>query len=362
MAVSRPANPANTRVALKIFLVGLIMVNLASCVGAYQVAPVAPRLTGPVTPTMPDPDAGLVGIAPGADLRPYTVLLVDRFDVPSSELKDVEDRDVADRLAPLFQTELITRIRAAGLFDRVVNLSETTFTPSEGVRVLRLEGTLARLNTGSRALRYFVGFGAGASKAQVETRLVEAATGRLLIVAADRREAAFGVFGGDGEEHLREALSDSARDYAKFLARVKNAAPAPVPSDKITPTAATGSQVVARAAPVDLPGIWRESEQRAVLRITGNGSAVQWDLESNDRRFVLGFTFSAFAGGMYRASGKGSVAGDEVILTGRVVSGDGYSINLPVTMTLTRDERRLSGTILGGARNVPVKVEFERSP
>lgn len=120
------------------------------------------------------------------------------------------------------------------------------------------------------------------------------------------------------------------------------------------------AQVTARAVPVQLPGIWRDSEQRAVLRISGSGTALQWDLETNDRRFVLGF--STYAGGVYRASGHGSVAGDEVILTGRITSGDGFSINQPLSMTLIRDGQGLSGTTLGGARNVPFQVEFERSP
>lgn len=240
-----------------------------------------------------------------------------------------------------------------------MNLSETSFSPAEGVHVLRLEGGLTRLNTGSRALRYFVGFGAGASKAQVETRLVDVASGRVLLATADRREAAFGVFGGDGEDQLREALSDAARDFAKFLARVKVAGPSqPLVDRKTMPTSEAISQP--RSAPVELPGTWGDSEQRAVLRISGSSTALHWELETNDRRFVL--AFATYAGGLYRASGDGSVAGDNVVLTGRITSGDGFSINQPLTMTLTRDGRRLSGTALGGARNVPFQVEFVRSP
>src|SRR2546429_7036567 len=50
-------------------------------------------------------------------------------------------------------------------FTRVVNASETEYTPG-AVKALVLEGEIARLAPGSRALRYFVGFGAGRSKAQ----------------------------------------------------------------------------------------------------------------------------------------------------------------------------------------------------
>ena len=66
-----------------------------------------------------------------------------------------------------------------------------------------------------------VGFGAGAAKAQAETRLVDVQTGKVMVVTADRREAFFGIFGGDSEDHMREALSDMARDYARFMVRLK---------------------------------------------------------------------------------------------------------------------------------------------
>jgi len=72
-------------------LIGLLAVSLTGCVGAYKVAPVAPGVAAGLTPTTADPDAGLVTIAPGSDLRPYTVLLVERFEVSPKDLKDAED-------------------------------------------------------------------------------------------------------------------------------------------------------------------------------------------------------------------------------------------------------------------------------
>ena len=40
------------------------------------------------------------------------------------------------------------------------------------------------------------------------------------MVTADRRVAAYGVFGGDSEDHLKESFGDMARDLAKFLTRL----------------------------------------------------------------------------------------------------------------------------------------------
>ena len=43
---------------------------------------------------------------------------------------------------------------------------------------------------------------------------------RVVMVTADRRVAAYGVFGGDSEDHLKESFGDMARDLAKFLTRL----------------------------------------------------------------------------------------------------------------------------------------------
>ena len=105
------------------------------------------------------------------------------------------------------------------VFGKVVNLGETEFKPGSE-RALRLDGTITRLAPGSRALRYLVGFGAGRSKAQAEMRFVDVQSGQVVMVTADRRVAAYGVFGGDSEDHLKESFGDMARDLAKFLTRL----------------------------------------------------------------------------------------------------------------------------------------------
>ena len=102
---------------------------------------------------------------------------------------------------------------------RVVNASETDYTPGTEKAVV-LDGDITRLAPGSRALRYIVGFGAGRSKAQSETRFLDAQSGRVLMVTADRSVAAYGIFGGDSRDHLRESFDDMARNLGKFLVRL----------------------------------------------------------------------------------------------------------------------------------------------
>jgi uncharacterized protein DUF4410 len=351
------------------FLAAVVALALTGCIGAYQVAPVSPAAVGPRAPSTPDPDAGLVAVDPGVDMRPYSVLLVAGVQVSPSALKDADDRDLAARLGPLFATEVISRARRTGLFDRVVNLAETTYTAPEDGRALRLEATLTRLNVGSRALRYFVGFGAGASKAQVETRLVDVATGKVLVVAADRREAAFGFFGGDGEDHLRESVSDAARDYIKFLARLNatgpgstvagaptgSVIPGPGSSFASAPTASvTRGAAVTSDATGSADGTWQDTAG-AVLKIA---VGLTWEFETRDYRLAF---LPSFPANSYRVSGTGTANGNDIVLTGRITGGDSQSLNRPVKLTLTRDGNALRGIVVGPRDNL-FTVEFQRVP
>jgi len=196
-----------------------LSVALTGCIGAMQTAAHEPVGTGGLKPTQEDRDAGLVGIRSGLDLKTYQVVVVNAFKVTEPELNDDEDKKLAAEMPPYFQAELVRRLRESGLFARIVNASETEFKPGSE-KALRLEGEITRLAPGSRALRYFVGFGAGRSKAQAELRFVDAESGQAVLVVADRRAAAYGVFGGDSRDHLRESFDDMARDFGKFLVRL----------------------------------------------------------------------------------------------------------------------------------------------
>jgi len=197
----------------------VLSLGLTGCIGAMQSTAHEPVGASGLKPTQEDRDAGLVGISSGFDLRTYQLIVVDRFAVTDAEVKDEEDKRLAAAMPSILQSELVRHLRVTGLFGKVVNLGETEFSPGSE-RALRLEGTISRLAPGSRALRYFVGFGAGRSKAQAEMRFVDAQSGQVVMVTADRRVAAYGVFGGDSEDHLKESFGDMARDLARFLTRL----------------------------------------------------------------------------------------------------------------------------------------------
>ncbi len=306
---------------------------VTGCMGAMARPPENPAGAGGLTPVTEDPDAGLVGVAGGFELKRYPLFLVDRFTVPSSLVKDEEDKKYAALFPVALQSEMVARLRATGLFDRVVNLSETQFSPGDQP-ALRLEGTITKLDPGSRALRYMVGFGAGAAKAQAETRLIDVQTGNVMVVTADRREAYFGIFGGDSEDHMREALSDMARDYARFMVRLKTA---PIGTWRGT---LLFSERGLAGPPRDIP---------ATIRIFEDGGGLRWTLRSTH--------FGAGVDG----SGTVSVAGDQVKMAGtysRRAPGRGQ--NIVVEYAASLDGETLQGTGIG-ADNVPQRFTLKRA-
>jgi len=221
------------------FLVGPMLLGLAlvfgGCIGSIQTTAIEAAGSGGLKPTQEDKDAGLVGIDREFKLKDFQIVVVKQFKVTEPELNDEEDKKLAAEMPSYLQAELVRRLRESGLFARVINASETDYSPG-GDKALVLDGEITRLAPGSRALRYIVGFGAGRSKAQSEMRFVDAQTSKVLMVTADRSVAAYGIFGGDSRDHLRESFDDMARNLAKFLVRLsKDEAPpkdvpAPAPS------------------------------------------------------------------------------------------------------------------------------------
>lgn len=83
---------------------------------------------------------------------------------------------------------------------------------------LLLRGKLVKLNAGSKAARYFVGFGAGAAGAKYELELVDASTNEVLVRLTHEKRAGTGMFGGNYTDVMARSVKEVASDVAKALA------------------------------------------------------------------------------------------------------------------------------------------------
>lgn len=198
-------------------VVGLV---LAGC-GAHQMTPVDPRAAGGLKAEIEDPDANLVGMVEGFTLKEYTALYVEPFTVDQTQVKDEEDARLVKDMAAYLHAQLLKRLQASSVGLKVIDGETAPGLPSTE-KTLRLQGEIPRLTDGSQALRYFVGFGAGAAKAQIETRFIDAASGQPRMITVDRRAAGMGIFGGEGRQFLTESMDQMAEGIVKFLQRLAN--------------------------------------------------------------------------------------------------------------------------------------------
>lgn len=194
---------------------------LAGC-GSTRSSADNPTSAGGLTPSIRDPEAGLVAVAPGFDIRTYKVVAVEKFAVTDPAVLDEGDRRFGIKMTDFLHRELLRRLRESGLFQQVVGAGEGELKPGDGPG-LRLRGAITRLGRGSQAARAFGGlYGSGATRAQADMQLVDAASDRVVIVTADRRLSSYNpwTFGGSDDGNLEESFNDMARDLARFLLRL----------------------------------------------------------------------------------------------------------------------------------------------
>ncbi len=199
----------------KVFL-GLLFAALFAGCGAHRMSPVTPQEAANLKLNVEDEDAGMVGMRPGFGAKAYSAIVLTPFKVNSRVEQDEEDARLAKDMSAYFQAQLVRKLKAAGIFANVIDANATT-QKLGNEKVLRLEGDLTEITQGSRAARYFIGFGAGAAKAQIETRLLDAQSGRTELITADRRAAGMGIFGGDGRQFVTESMDQMADGYVRLL-------------------------------------------------------------------------------------------------------------------------------------------------
>jgi hypothetical protein len=207
---------------------GLVVIVLSlawtgcSHLGAAQQVPVSPLGTADLRPTQPDPSAGLVTVRPGFDAKKYPAIAILAFPVTDSGVMNKEEAKLTVSIPPYFQLQIVQRLRATNAFTRVDLVSEGTPAPA-GEGLLRLEGRITRLAAGDDTSVWvpFSGYSrlGDRMKAQIETSLVDAQTGQVMAVTADRREAPNSGL-QTAESYVEESFQAMARDLVLFLERL----------------------------------------------------------------------------------------------------------------------------------------------
>ena len=109
-------------------------------------------------------------------------------------IADVKLPEANDNTYRAVQSAL--RTMKPAFIDGVVRKAKRKAGVSGSGRTLVIRARVTKVDPGSQAARYFVGFGAGAVKIGILGEIVDGSSGKVLVRFAQERRSGFGGFGG----------------------------------------------------------------------------------------------------------------------------------------------------------------------
>jgi hypothetical protein len=164
----------------------------------------------------------IVGVWKLADYRRVSVATLDASEAKLPDADDNTYEPVKVMLAgatPPFIAGLSKALRQ-GIEVRTAEAPGETGngTPAQGgLKTLLIRAKVVTMDPGSRAARYWGGFGAGAARTKISGELVDAETGTVLARFTQERRSGFGFAGGGYVEMLSRNLRTIGRDVAGLL-------------------------------------------------------------------------------------------------------------------------------------------------
>ncbi len=151
----------------------------------------------------------------------YSEIIILDFSLEGTNIQKVNEKkhpdfkDTVKSLTTLVPDTVAEHLRQRGIFKSVVRANSVD-NPSP--RAVILKARFTSITSGNRALRFFVGFGAGSSTVGVDGELIDAVTGKVLARFIHNRHspASMGnykvVFNADGK--------NLGKDIARFIKKL----------------------------------------------------------------------------------------------------------------------------------------------
>ncbi len=149
-------------------------------------------------------------------LSSYDTLVIRDFNTNEAEYSrvDSEERPKIDAMKPVLSKNITdnvkTQLKMKKLFSKILVNAK----PRQNAVIL--EGSFTEFNAGSRALKFFVGYGAGKAYLKVKGRLIDARTGQELAVFTEREA---GYRGAVSMESYLDLFPDQAKCIGENIAQ-----------------------------------------------------------------------------------------------------------------------------------------------
>ena len=147
----------------------------------------------------------------------YSRVVVEPFDGSATPLPESSDNTYAPVKQVLADTAtpLVEGMQEAEGLKLQVAAAERGSAAERGALLIR--GKVLSMDPGSRAKRYWGGFGAGAAVVELSGEVVDAASGKVLLRFTQARRSGMGVGGGDYANLLNRNLRKIGEDVATIL-------------------------------------------------------------------------------------------------------------------------------------------------
>lgn len=151
----------------------------------------------------------------------YDTIVIREFSTEGAAYERVndEERTKIDAMTPMLLSNIALSLEGDLKMKKLFKNVDRSGTP-KGKAVI-LEGKITEFNAGSRALKFFVGFGAGMAYLKFKGRLVDAETGKELATFEDRETGYRGAVSMESFEDLfPHQAKGIGQNLAKFLEKL----------------------------------------------------------------------------------------------------------------------------------------------
>ena len=202
------SRPLLRLVLAALILTGLV-VNAAPASARKKAAPTAP---GKYTEWNGEIDE--LEVVQTFKLASYSKVVVEPFDTKDTPLPGKDDNTYAAVKGVLAAPSGPFAQGLSGELGDKVTVSQGA---EGGEKTLLVRGKVVSMDPGSRAKRFWGGFGAGAAGTAIQGEVVDAASGQVLLRFTQERRSAAGTFAGDYVELMNRNLVTIGEDLAGVL-------------------------------------------------------------------------------------------------------------------------------------------------
>ena len=164
------------------------------------------------------PDIDQIDILQTFKTTDYDKIVVEPFDTSKAPLPDQKEKWYGTMKSALESSTTWFMEKFPGELKLKTTVEESS-NPGKKPKTLIIRGSVDKMDPGSRAGRYFGGFGSGSASATVTTEFVDAKSGKVLarITQGRRSGGTFKGGGGSDLEVMRDTIHAIAEDNAHAL-------------------------------------------------------------------------------------------------------------------------------------------------